>query len=411
MHIKIYSLPLLFFLLLGCAKGTHAQYPFVQTEANYLHYDTNSATMRHFVEKWQQVTSSGKGHVSIMHIGSSHVQAGTLPHRVRKNLLTHYPNLVSDRGMVFPYSAAAKCNNPADYKIHCPEAVSLTRNVYKEPEHDLGLCGIAITAHDSMTHIQMVMDVPSQSYPIRFESTKITVLGESEDFVVPLLSIDGDTLPPSKIRLGTRRFEFSLPHPVDSFEILIPCDSAQSFTLTGVYLANGHPGISYSSIGVNGASLNDYLRCPDFEQDLQLVKPDLVIFGIGINDAFGSDFDTVAFQNQYIALAQRIRSVNPDCAFIFITNNDCYHKKGRRSYSVNQNGPLAREAFYRIAQATDGAVWDQFEIMGGLKSMEKWQKAKLAQSDRVHFTHAGYQLLGDLLSEAILKTTSKNPNP
>jgi len=51
-----------------------------------------------------------------------------------------------------------------------------------------------------------------------------------------------------------------------------------------------------------------------------------------------------------------------------------------------------------------GAVFDQFEIMGGLQSMEKWRLAKLAQNDRIHFTKAGYELIGKLLFNAIFAT-------
>ena len=98
-----------------------------------------------------------------------------------------------------------------------------------------------------------------------------------------------------------------------------------------------------------------------------------------------------------------MRAANPDCAFVFITNNDSYRKTGRRRYSVNTNGELAREVFYRLAREVDGAVWDQFEVMGGLRSMDKWRINKLAQTDRVHFTAAGYRQVGNLFADALLK--------
>ena len=143
-----------------------------------------------------------------------------------------------------------------------------------------------------------------------------------------------------------------------------------------------------------------------------MLHPDMVIFGIGINDAHTSDFDTVTFKNNYLQLCDSIRSVNPDCAFIFITNNDCYRRTGRRRYEVNRNGPLVRDVCYRLAALTGGAVWDQFDIMGGLKSMEKWQAAGLAQRDKIHFTRAGYLLLGDMLYEALDRELSKErPKP
>jgi lysophospholipase L1-like esterase len=63
--------------------------------------------------------------------------------------------------------------------------------------------------------------------------------------------------------------------------------------------------------------------------------------------------------------------------------------------------------FYRLAAQTSGAVWDQFEIMGGLKSMYKWMQAGLAKKDRVHFTNAGYNLMGDLFFNAWLDAKRK----
>ena len=102
------------------------------------------------------MATNGNGSVSIVHIGGSHVQAGLLSNTIRTGLLATQPTLVGPRGMVFPYSAAAKCNNPADYRIHCPQPVLLTRNVSKEHAVALGACGIAVTAHDIPTDIQVV---------------------------------------------------------------------------------------------------------------------------------------------------------------------------------------------------------------------------------------------------------------
>ena len=158
-------------------------YPFLRTEVNQLHYDSTSTTMQAFMQKFHRLRTTGQGNVSIMHIGGSHVQAGTFPHRIRTNILTAYPTLVHGRGLLFPYSAAAKCNNPADYKVHCQEKVTLTRNVYKQPEYPVGLCGIAVTAHDVPTSIQILSNEPLIDYAV----SRIVVLGHSPDGIVPSL--------------------------------------------------------------------------------------------------------------------------------------------------------------------------------------------------------------------------------
>lgn len=380
-------------------------YSFIKYDSNHLILPADSSQMRRFAEKWYRLLSTGEGHINIIQMGASHVQGGTLPHRVRYNFLTALPNLVSARGLIFPYSAAQKCNNPYDYKVMRSRPLDLTRCVYKEPLEKLGLSGIAVTAANEPANIGIRLNEPE----INFASTSVTLLGSARGGVVPYITVvdrddDSVTIFPEAIDTVLRRYRYTLPLAVDSFHIVLPCTAGQAFALTGVYLDNGAPGISYHSIGVNGASLVEYTtKCPYFTTDLEMLKPDLVIFGIGINDASGANFDTVVFQRRYLSLVDSIRSVSPDCAFIFITNNDSF-RRVKRNYIINSNGPLAREAFIRLGRLTGGAVWDQFTIMGGLGSMGTWQDNDLAQRDHIHFTRKGYQLLADLMSNALFET-------
>ena len=399
---------LVLLLLLLPAIALHGQeaqqYKFIKLKANTLHYDTSSRTMKVFFDRWQRMADSRQGNLNIVHIGGSHVQAGVMTETIRLRLLANTPGLVGPRGMIFPYSAAARCNNPPDYRIHCRERVVLTRCVYKEPEYPMGLCGIAVTAKEQPTEIQVVMNEPA----VTFTTTRVVLLGHSEEGVVPRLRTATTELYPTYFDNHTDRYFFNIDAPVDSFVVVLPCREEQQFTVSGIYLDGPTPGLSYHSIGVNGAAVPDYLRCPHFVRDLRMLHPDAVVFGIGINDANTANFDTAAFRRSYLALVDSVRSVNPDCAIIFITNNDSYVKTGRRHYNVNPNGTLAREVFYRLAQETGGAVWDQFEVMGGLRSMEQWREAGLAQTDRVHFTRAGYQLVGNLFSDALLEALTNN---
>ena len=392
--------------LASLTAQSQGEYKFINDEANVLHYDSASPSMTALFDRWQRMAETGSGNLNIVHIGGSHVQAGVLSNTVRCNLLAAYPDLVASRGMLFPYSAAARCNNPPDYRIHCREKMILTRCVSKDYDYPLGLCGIAVTAADTLTDVQVLLNEPRVDYA----ANRVVVLGYSDEGVTPYLSVDGHELQPSHVAQATGRYVFNLDSPVDSFALLLPCEFGQQFTLTGLYLGNRHAGITFSSIGVNGAAVPDYLRCRHFVRDLRMLHPDVVVFGIGINDAVPTNFDTAAFRQNYLALVDSVRAANPDCAFIFVTNNDSFRKTGRRRYSVNNNGPLAREVFYRLAHDVDGAVWDQFEIMGGLKSMDQWRINKLARTDRVHFTSAGYQLIGNLFSEALLKELTKTNN-
>ena len=232
----------------------------------------------------------------------------------------------------------------------------------------------------------------------------MTLIGFSEtEDTQPVVSYN-DTIIVGEYDDYRSTYTFELPDYTDS--ICIRFDTMPGeFTLTGVLLENGMPGISVNPVGVNGASVPSYLRCDDFERDLELIRPDLVIFGIGINDAAENDFDKDLFMKNYGALIRIIQRINPDCALLFMTNNDSFKRvkvRKKTRYEVNPNGLIAEEAFMEMGKQYNAAVWDQFEIMGGLKSMQDWEHAGLAKKDKVHFTNEGYTLLGNLLYNALI---------
>ena len=188
------------------------------------------------------------------------------------------------------------------------------------------------------------------------------------------------------------------------------------FRLRGIVAESNAPGIVYSESGINGASVAAWLRCSLFEDDLRLDPPSLVILGLGINDANvgPQSFDVEQFKANYRELIRRIRSVSPQCCFIFITNNDCWFNFRGRRRQFNTNTPRVRQAMCELARENDAAVFDVFALMGGLRSSNAWVRARLQRPDHIHFTREGYELWGDLLYNAIVKDYQKrqtSPTP
>ena len=101
-----------------------------------------------------------------------------------------------------------------------------------------------------------------------------------------------------------------------------------------------------------------------------------------------------------------VRRQSPDCTFIFITNNDSYRYISR-GMTYNYNAPAVEKAMFELAEEVGAAVWDLYDIMGGKNSVITWRDAGLVQSDRLHFTKSGYQLLGDLLYNAFADDYNK----
>ncbi len=380
-------------------------YKFAHFGHNTILYPGDSLAIERFFRKMDSVVFFGEGNVSIIHIGGSHVQAGVFTQQFRDNLLSISPDLIGGQFFVFPFSTGGT-NNPTHYIVRSTGTWTYCRNaVRRETDKRMGLAGAAITTNDPTATVSIITreKYPNDLTP-DFDFNKVTIIGFSEtENVIPVISYNSNTLH-GKYDEWQSTYMFSLPDFTDS--ICIRFDSVPGeFTLTGILLENDMPGISVHGVGVNGASVPSYLRCDDFERDLNLIRPDLIIFGIGINDASEKDFEKNNFKKNYDELIKVIKRVNPDCALLFITNNDSYKKvkvKRKTRYEVNPNGKIVEDAFMEMGKKYNAAVWNQFDIMGGLKSMQDWEKIGLAKKDKVHFTNEGYKLLGDLFYNALI---------
>jgi lysophospholipase L1-like esterase len=381
-------------------KAQVAQYNFINYKADTLYVAKNQSYLSYFVSKFDSVVTLRSGNINIVHIGGSHIQAGTFPNTVRQELLKAYPHLSASRGMVFPYAAAPKCNNPVDYRTRSVCRFGLVRNVYQEHAKPLGVTGIAVYTLDSISEIRIV----HRDSITKFNTTKITLLGfsDEENPAIPVLKIDTASFLPTKIIPEKRQYIYENISVTDSFALSLTTKDSAGFTISGFLMENENPGITYHSLGVNGASVKAFLRCQHFEEEIPLLSPDMVIFSLGVNDASEATYDPAIFKENYLTLVNQIKKTNPYCFFVFVTNNDTYKKVGK-TYKVNENALSVWKVMYELADETGGAVFDQFEIMGGLRSMEKWRVEKLAHNDRVHFTKEGYELMGKLLYNAIIK--------
>lgn len=384
------------------------QYDFINYGLNKLSFPGDSALMDGFYNKLDKLIFDGVGKINIIHIGGSHVQADIVSGRLRERLATFYPGNKGSRGLVFPYKVAGT-NNPGNYFVTYTGKWESCKNVTYKATCELGLTGMSITTKDTTSSI--TLSLKKENYPAYdFNRIRLFHRADSNQFKVNLGWLDSSKY--------TIQYDYAkgitdiyLKTYLSEVQIMFgKTDPGQWFyTLYGIQLENDDAGITYHSIGVNGAGTYSYLKCTLFEQHMAEIKPDLVILGIGINDAAGSNFDAGTFELNYEKIIEKIQRASPNSAIIFLTNNDSY-RKVRRKYYVNYNATAVRERMFNLATKYNLAVWDFFNIMGGLGSMATWQKSELSKADRVHFTTTGYKLMGDLLFNAILKSYENHIN-
>ncbi|MDR0602755.1 MAG: GDSL-type esterase/lipase family protein [Bacteroidales bacterium] len=396
-------------VLLLCKINLHAQSVFQGTSLfssdymteTYIDFPAGDNTIYDdFFKKLDQLIFEGEGNLTILHIGGSHIQAGTLSHQIRINLLSTFPGLVGNRGLIFPFSAA-KTNNPQNYKTTYTGDWEICTNTHRLLKFPLGLMGICIATSDIQASIGIKL---RNTDDVTFDFNRVYVLGTCDSgHVRVMLQIRDSIIVEGVYDTVKSAYCFELGTYTDAFTLFFEKEDTlwDTFYLRGFWLENNLPGISYVDVGVNGARVSSYLKCDYLENDLAFVNPDMCIFSIGINDASGSDFDTTHFQNNYKELIRRIRTVSPHCAILFTTNNDSFHRTGKRYYN-NSNGRLAQQSFYSLAKYYNAGVWDLFSFMGGLNSMKKWETKGLAQRDKIHFTPQGYTVIGNFVYNAFI---------
>ena len=230
----------------------------IQFDIDTLYWGRDSMALVRFFTKLDQLLATKQGNVHIVQMGGSHVQAGTMTHRIRTHLLDEFGEAPASRGLIFPYSAATNCNNPYDYRTSKAQTFNLIRNVYQNYPFPLGAASIAVWNADAMNSITIKMNAPEYD----FVADTIILLGKAYGWPIdPILKEDTIYHFPDSIDFDNDRYYFYFDRPVKDFTLFFPCSKGDTFVVNGILLKNGRPGITLSSIGVNGAQTSSYLRC------------------------------------------------------------------------------------------------------------------------------------------------------
>ncbi len=376
-------------------------YPFINYEANQLQHYGDSANITAVYNKITRLFLFGNKQISILHIGGSHVQADIFPHQVRRNLAKSDIGLAAGRGLLFPYKAA-KTNAPWNYQLSHEGEWETCKNSAPPFTHSMGITGYAAHTCDSVASLKLKLnrDNTQQWYFNRLKIIAYTTSSPIDTWAITTT----DTIK-GEYNKEENTYTFNFQTYTDSATIKFAgINKSNQMTLSALLPESNLNGFVYHAIGVNGASVPSWLRCSNFQKELAIVNPDIIILNIGINDANMSPdkFKSTRFINHYERLITRIKTAAPNAALIFITNNDCYYKASRHRRISNTNSIEVREAFIKLAKKHNASIWDMFTIMGGLNSIPQWEEAELARPDKIHFSIDGYKLLGDMFFNAFI---------
>lgn len=378
-----------------------SRYPFINFQKNTFQFFTlTSPTWKRFQQQVDSMTRFKDRKMNFYHLGGSHLQADIYTNDFRVFLQTNWSGLGGERGIVFPFDLA-HTNNPSNYEFTSPNKWTGYRSVnHRNVGIDYGVMGAALTCSDSVIVLNFKHDKTVVKPP--FSCLRIY----HNKGVIPYeLNFGNDEILVERVE-NNPQYGYTDIFFVDQIyrmDVQFSRTTTEPFQLQlfGFQFMNENPGISYTSIGINGAGLYTYLDNINFEEQLTLYPPSFFAFSVGTNDANVpyEKFNPQVYKNNLEKMILKILRANPTCAILLTVPNDSYYKK---KY-LNKNIARQREVIIELAEHYQLAVWDFYGIMGELGSSQTWKQNGLMQPDLVHFSSVGYHLKGDLLIDAFLK--------
>lgn len=387
------------FLIIGFAlpaQDSLNKYPFIKSQFNHLYFSKDSSAFNKFFAKLDRLKEEKNIRVNIVHIGGSHVQGGTWSNTFISDFQTE--NKTTGGGyFTFPYKIA-KTNGQ-------PYATSFSNGTWKRCRANgkdfclpLGMSALSITTNDSANYFGVAL---TKKAACKFVNTVKVFHNFNPSFEFKMNLSDSFKVERKEFPdHGYSLFKFATPIDSVIFQVVKRDTIKKDFIIYGLSMENDlTSGFYLAGLGANGATSSSFLRCADFVTQLETLDGDLFILSLGVNDTQSKAFEKEDYIENYDTLIACIKKSNPNAAIILTTTTDNFI----RHKTSNKRTISAREAMFELMEKHNVAVWDLFTVMGGYRSMMKWQKAGIASKDKVHFTGKGYVIVGNLMYDAVNK--------
>lgn len=385
------------FLCCGIVTG-YAQVDTLQCYPESIRLDLNTISgnnqaLNAFFQQLDSLRSEAPSTVSIVQLGDSHIQAGFYPAVLRNHFQRDFGN--AGRGLIVPLKLSGT-NEPPDYTITSPNAWSSNNCVTPAAKDIVGISGISLATADTSIELHIkTQDTFDRIWVFHHPQAPLLTVPDSLDSGIGCPAMDSNDM--TLIPLSQATHQVALrAHLTDT-----------AFTYPAFYgfsLENGHNGVLYHSIGINGNTFSAVNRHPQIIRQAAMLHPSLVILSLGTNDSYTYRFDASEVDAQMTQLIQLIRQYMPTSILLLTTPMECCRRgrsRGRTVQVPNPNSGLMRDQILALAARNDLPVWDFYAIAGGEEAMSSWNRCGMAQSDQVHLSREGYTLQGELFYQAI----------
>lgn len=186
--------------------------------------------------------------------------------------------------------------------------------------------------------------------------------------------------------------------PIDKITI-VGNKNTSDFALNGLILENENPGVTYSSIGVNGAKSNDYNKFPLFFEQLPALEADLFVISLGTNESYDKQ-DVATYFRNLKAMIDGIKQKCPEASILVTTSPPSVLHRNHKNIYIEKYA----EKIIEMAPTEKYAVWDLLDVFGGNKNINFNSRMGLMARDKVHYSNAGYEKQGELFFDAFIQS-------
>jgi lysophospholipase L1-like esterase len=370
------------------------QHGFIDSDRNAFE---NAAYLEPLFHKMHLQRTQGGRKINILHIGDSHILGNYLTREVRARLQEAFGD--AGRGLIFPYRLADS-NGPRDYLVSGEGGWSGSNcNRNQAAEVPIGAAGFQLETGNPKAELTFRLRDTASSQTDYF--TKVTIFHRKTDAQYDLAVSDEISHQEAQLVIeGDYSRSYYFDRPVGQVTIKAKKTDAKQKRLTfdGISLENEYAGVIYHSIGVNGATFEDFSRAKHFAKGVADLYPDVIIFSFGTNE--GQGYTTAAAVRRSIqTLVSQIREHSPTSLILLTTPADSYLRgKGFNPYLTEMS-----EVIRTYARTHGYALWDLYNITGGENSAQSWKSRGLMSGDSVHYSKAGYIVQGKMLYQSFIK--------
>ena len=176
--------------------------------------------------------------------------------------------------------------------------------------------------------------------------------------------------------------------------------------LFGVVFSRDGRGLTYDSIGLNGASTTVMSRAFNpaaFSAALEHRNPDLVVINYGTNESGFPSYVEKQYEGELIRAIGRVRAALPDASILIMSPMDRGERDGDQITTMRAI-PEIVAIQQRVAEQTGCGFFNTYQAMGGNGTMSRWYSRHPAMvgADLIHPSPQGARIVAQLLTGQLL---------